>query len=171
MPRRAEKKTGAGSSQATVAKHLDMVQQRVAQFVADGTFVTLPNGKLDVDDCRIRYIRWLRDETRKSSASVSASRVQVARAELIELQTAKERGELIPILEVTEFLEETVGVFRSELAGLAAASTRDLAVRQAIDNHLDAAIDRCRAYFDGGKAAVHNRKPISGAHDGNEDET
>src|SRR5262245_14744717 len=130
--------TVQGVNQATLGKHLDISQTRVAQFVADETFPKLPNGKLDKDDCRIRYIRWLRDETRKSSASVSASRVQVARAEQIEQQTAKERRDLIPAEEVTDFLTETVGTLRSELAGVPAASTREPAVRAAIEKSLDA---------------------------------
>lgn len=150
-----------GVNQATLGKHLDISQTRVAQFVADGTFVTLPNGKLDKDDCRIRYIRWLRDETRKSSASVSASRVQVARAEQIELQTAKELRDVIPIEEITDFLTETIGTLRSELSGVAAASTRDPAVRAEIEKNLDAAIERCRAAFGTADKAVRGRKPFS----------
>lgn len=149
-----------GVGQATLGKHLDISQVRVAQFVADGTFLKLPNGKLDKDDCRIRYIRWLRDETRKSSQSVSASRVQTARAEKIEQEIARDRRDLIPADEVCDFLTETVGTFRSELAGVPAASTRDPDIRAVMEKNLDAAVDRLGGSFGAAEANVRSRRPL-----------
>jgi hypothetical protein len=85
----------AGKSQLWVAAYLDMSKQRVSQLVTDGTFPSLPNGKLDQNVCRVAYIRWLRDESRKSSTAEAAKRVQNARADRIEMLTRKDRGELI----------------------------------------------------------------------------
>ncbi len=151
----------AGVSQATLARHLDISQPRVAQFVADGTFVAMQNGKLGLDDCRIRYIRWLRDESRKSAASVSASRVQTARAEKIEQEIARDKRDLIPADEVCDFLTEAVGTFRSELAGVPAASTRDPVIRADIEKNIDAAIGRLAGTFGTADKNVRSRQPIA----------
>lgn len=159
-PRKAAQQKPLGKSQLALARHLDVSQQRVSQFVADGTFPTLPDGTLDVDVCRVIYIRWLRDETRKSSTSEAAKRVQDQRASQIELQIAKDLGKLIPIEDVQAFLSETLGTFRSELSGVPAASTRDLDVRTSIEKNLNAAIDRCRASYEAASRAIADGKPI-----------
>ncbi|MDA9510919.1 hypothetical protein XI09_40950 [Bradyrhizobium sp. CCBAU 11386] len=146
-----------GVSQAQVAQHLDVSQPRVAQFVGEGVFKPLPNRKLDLDASRVAYIRWLRDETRKSTQSAASARVQDARARAIELRTAREEARLVPLDDVQAVVADILGTYRSELTGIAAAATRDLSVRAAIQQHLDDAIDRCRVKFE--KA---NRDLVSG---------
>lgn len=142
-----------GKAQRWMAAHLDMKQQRVSQFVTEGIFPALPDGTLDPDVCRVIYIRWLRDESRKSTAAAQTSRAQEMRAQEIELRLAKERREVMPVADVQEFLSDTVGAFRTELAGVAAASTRDPDQRAVINGNLNAALDRLRAQFDAGTAA------------------
>jgi phage terminase Nu1 subunit (DNA packaging protein) len=150
-----------GKTQRQMATHLDMSQQRVAQFAADGTFPSLPDGKLDQDVCRVAYIRWLRDETRKSSASANTSRVQAARAAQIELQTAREVGKMVEIADVIEWQSEILGMLRSELTGVPAAATRDLPARAEIEKHLNGAIDRCRTAFEEAWRALKGGGPVS----------
>jgi len=150
-----------GASQSQVAQHLDVSQPRVAQFVAEGVFKPLPTRKLDLDACRISYIRWLRDETRKSSQSAAAARVQDARAKAIELRTAREEARLIPLESVQAVVAEILGTYRYELTGIAAAASRDLAVRAEINRHLDDAIDRCRLKFEKAKRdLIAGRDPL-----------
>lgn len=137
-----------GASQAQVAAHLDISQPRVAQFVGEGVFKQLPNRKLDMDACRIGYIRWLRDETRKSSQSAAVARVQDARAKAIELRTAREEGRLWDAEDTMAAMADILGTFRSELEGVAAGSTRDLSIRANIQAQINDAMDRCRASFE-----------------------
>ncbi|WP_166300390.1 hypothetical protein [Bradyrhizobium sp. 2S1] len=136
-----------GVSQAQVAQHLDISQPRVAQFVGEGVFKPLPTRKLDLDACRIAYVRWLRDETRKSAQSAAAARVQDARAKAIELRTAREAGKLIAVDDLETWMAETLSMFRSTLWGLPAASTRDLTLRAEIQKHLDDALGRIEDEF------------------------
>lgn len=143
-----------GASQGQVAQHLDVSQPRVAQFVGEGVFKPLPNRKLDLDACRVAYIRWLRDETRKSTLSAAGARVQDARARAIELRTAREEARLVPLEDVQAIVADILGTYRYELTGLAASATRDLSVRAAIQQHLDDAIDRCRIKFEKAERAM-----------------
>jgi phage terminase Nu1 subunit (DNA packaging protein) len=157
-PKRSFGKT-PGVSQLQVAQHLDISQPRVAQFVAEGVFKPLPNRKLDLDACRIAYVRWLRDETRKSSQSAAAARVQDARAKAIELRTAREDGKLIPVDDLEIWMTETLGIFRSALWGLPAASTRDLTLRAEIQKHLDDALGRIEDDFAAASAKCNQGRP------------
>jgi hypothetical protein len=158
---KARRTSKSGVTQLALAKHLDISQQRVAQFAAEGIFPRLSDGTLDQGVCRVIYIRWLRDETRKSSTSEAARRVQDARAVEIELRTQRELNKLIEVEEVQAFLSDTIGTLRSELSGIAAASSRDLEVRAAIERNVDAAVARCRASFDAASAALDAGKPIN----------
>jgi hypothetical protein len=148
-----------GASQAQVAHHLDISQPRVAQFVAEGVFKPLPTRKLDLDACRLAYIRWLRDETRKSSQTAAAARVADARAQAIEQRTAREAGKLIPVDDLETWMGETLGMFRSTLWGLPAASTRDLTLRAEIQKHLDDALGRIEDAFKAALARCNQGRP------------
>ena len=148
-PRKSNVVPKTAVAQVELAKHLDISQSRVAQFVKEGIFApNAKSGRLPVDKSRIAYIRWLRDESRKSAASMSTRRVQDARAKEIELRIAREQNKLVEMDEVEAFLRDAVGSFRSELFGVPAACTRDLALRGVINQHLENAIDRIRAGFD-----------------------
>lgn len=129
----------SGANQATAAVYLDITQPRVAQFVKDGTFKKLPNGKLHLDQCRIAYIRWLRDDTRKSSASAAAGRLADERAEEIrerrlQRQGAMERAGQEAALAV---MDAVIGPLRADLTAMPARVTADLRLRRAIEDQLD----------------------------------
>lgn len=163
-PKPKRSSVAIGASQAQIAAHLDISQPRVAQFVGEGVFKPLPSRKLDPDACRIAYIRWLRDETRKSAQSAAAARVQDARAKEIELRTAREEGRLVPLEGVQAVVADILGTYRYELTGVPAASTRDLSIRASIQQHLDDAIDRCRLKFEKAKRdLVAGRDPLEDA--------
>jgi hypothetical protein len=158
-------------SQAAFAKRVDLSRQRVVQFVTEGTFPADADGRIDEDACIIIYVRWLRGEGRKSAKTAATSRLQDVKVREIELRVAKELREVIPVEDVCDFLTETVGMFRSELAGVPAASTRDPEARAVIENNIDGAIVRLRGKFDAGKSSLRARKPlISEDGDGHEDD-
>jgi hypothetical protein len=141
-------KTQNGSSQKAVATHLDMSQQRVAQFVRDGTFPLLENGKLDVDACRVIYIRWLRDQSRKLGGSAAADRLLEARAAEIELRTAGRLETLRArsLETVIEYTDEILGPLKPDMLAIPARLTRDLVLRRQIEEAIEftfnAAADR-----------------------------
>lgn len=145
---------------ATAARLLMCSLQWFGKLVKDGWIKKEGPNRFKVIEVVQGHIRYMKDEQRRATKTQSASRVQDARADQIELQTKKELRELIPADEVIEFLSETVGTLRSELAGVAAASSRDPIVRAEIEKNLDAAIEKCRTAFAAADGAVRARRPI-----------
>jgi hypothetical protein len=88
------------------------------------------------------YIRFLRDETRRQNVSAADSRVRDARARDIEVRTQQRLGRLVPLEVYEEMIDNLCGVVRSEFAGLAAAVTRDLPLRRAIERDVNARLRR-----------------------------
>jgi hypothetical protein len=86
------------------------------------------------------YIKFLKDEERRSSKSAADSRVRDARAKEIELRIAREQRELIPTEEALAICSNIVGHTMSRLTGLPAEFSRDLNERR----RLEAAIDAIR---------------------------
>jgi hypothetical protein len=136
-----------GVSATEVGRHLDMSRQRVGQLQAEGVFPRLDDGRFDLNICRIAYIRWMKDENRRGTKASGASRVSESRARAIEQRIAREDGRLIETDDVFAAVADILGTFRSELAGVPAATTRDLGVRSEIEKHLEGAIGRCRLRF------------------------
>lgn len=166
-PAKAVRKPAAkGTSDAAVGKHLDLSRQRVPQLVAEGVFKKTKGGKLDLDECRIAYIRFLRATERRVNQSAETNKFRDARAREIDLRIAREEMKLIDIDDVDALVGEIVGGFRSDLSGVPAACTRDLAMRRLIEMQLNGAIDRCRKRFeeaqrnhwDGSESAVDNEE-------------
>jgi len=153
---------GAGECNSDVGCKLLMItQQWFNRLVRDGWIKKLGKNRYRVIDVVQGYIKYLQDENRRATKSASASRVQDARAGQIEMQMARERRDLIEIEDVQAFLSDTLGALRTELSGVAAASSREFEVREAIEMNLNAAIERCRSAFDAASKAVGDRKPIA----------
>lgn len=148
----AAKRKGASANQC--GAHLDLSRVRVVQLVDEGALPRNGDGSFELDACRVAYIRYLRSEDRRGAKSATASRVQEARAKEIELRTARDEGRLWDAETAEAAFTEILGTFRSELGGVAAGSTRDLAVRAEIEMNLYAAIDRCDASFANATASL-----------------
>jgi DNA-binding transcriptional MerR regulator len=121
---------------------------RLRQLEREGFFGKKGRDRYNPVEVFQGYVRFLQDDSRRTSKSASASRAQDARAREIEQRIAKEDGRLIPIEDVAAGVTEIMGALRAELTGVAAASTRDLALREVIDGHLNGAIDRTRQRFE-----------------------
>ena len=120
---------------------------RLRQLEREGWFEKAGRDTYDPVVVLQGYIRFLQDDSRRSSKTAEQSRVQSARAREIELRNAREEGRLFDADDVETVFADILGTFRSELSGVPAASTRDLALRANIEKHLNAAVDRCRDRF------------------------
>jgi hypothetical protein len=92
-------------------------------------------------------IRFLRDSERRSSKTAADSRVRDARAREIELRNLENEKRLCEVEDVNGLVDEMVGTFRSELAGLSARVTRDLQFRRTIDQALNDILRRIADAF------------------------
>jgi hypothetical protein len=99
----------------------------------------------DHHPCRIAYIR----KVRAAAANVAPTAVteakitaQKLRAEQIQLQLARERGELIEMRQVELVFTDIIDTLYAELGGVPAASTRDLPLRNIIEGYIEGAFGR-----------------------------
>ena len=88
------------------------------------------------------YLRYLKDDERRSSKSAADSRVRDARALEIELRIAERSRDLIPLEDALADMAEFAAAVRSELAGLPARLTRIMDERQKIESEVDGVLTR-----------------------------
>lgn len=127
----------------TLARCWGLVKPRISQFVAEGWLKPVgKKGQYDWFEACAGYVRWLRDENRKTSKSASDSRMRDAKAHDIEVRTRQRLSRLVPIEIYDEMIDGFAGVVRSEFAGLAAACTREIAMRRIIEREVNARLRR-----------------------------
>jgi hypothetical protein len=132
---------------AEAAQLLMVTPQWVRDLGAKGYIPKAEGGKVPMVAAVQGYIKWLKDEERRTSKTAAQSAVQQARAREIELRIARESGKLIDLEDAETTFATILGIYRSELAGVAAASTRDLVLRETIDRALNDAVARARDRF------------------------
>jgi hypothetical protein len=127
----------------TLARCWGLTRARISQFVAEGWLKTTGRkAQYNWFDANQAYVRWLRDEDRKTSKSAADTRMRDAKAREIEVRTQQRLSRLVPLEVYEEMIDSLAGVVRSEFAGLAAASTRDLTMRRIIEREVNARLRR-----------------------------
>jgi phage terminase Nu1 subunit (DNA packaging protein) len=121
---------------------LMLSRQRIDQLVHDGFLRRHDKGQFSLVEAVQGYIRFLRDDARRSSMHAADSRVRDARARDIEVRTQQRLGKLVPLDVFEEVLDGLCGKVRSEFAGLPAAVTRDLPQRRIIERDVNARLKR-----------------------------
>jgi hypothetical protein len=117
-----------------LATHLGMTRQNVARLTAEAVIEQRSDGCYDQTASRLRYIKHLRSEQKRSPRSEADAAFQRAKAELMKLRIAEKRGQLMLVSEHNALLDEIAGLVLSRLSGFAArCGGRDLAVRREID--------------------------------------
>jgi len=112
-------------------------------MVGEGILVRLADGSFDLDDCRLRYIRWLRGEDRRAAKSAGTDRMRDARAAEIEQRMAERDGRMIAEAqaETLRIVDEFGGPLKSDLMALPARVTTDISLRRKIENGIDEAFN------------------------------
>ena len=118
-----------------LAKHLDLSRQRVQQLVDEHVIERLPNGNFDQDDCRVSYLRWLRDPERRSAWTQADADFVKAKTEMLQLKLAEKRGELVRQSDVDALIDQLVGITLTAMSSMPArcAPRGDLATRRCIE--------------------------------------
>ena len=126
---------------ATLAACWGVSVGRISQLSNAGWFKQLAGklrGKYNWIDACGGFVKFLRDEDRRSTKSGADSRIKDAKARDIETRTQQRLGRLVPLDVYEEMIDNMAGVVRSEFAGLAAACTRDLTMRRIIEREVNA---------------------------------
>lgn len=121
----------------TMSRLLMLTPERLRQLAKEGHIPRAVKGRYPLGPTVQGYVRYLRDEARRSSKSAAVSRKDDARTREIELRIAERENRLIDIDEHDAVLDEIVALIRSSMAGLPARATRDLAVRREIEKQVD----------------------------------
>lgn len=87
------------------------------------------------------YIRFLKDEDRRSSKSASHSRMTDIKAERLEMQMKAERRELVPFEDTRLVLDTAAGLMQSSLMAIPAKFTRDIAERRRLEGMIAQALN------------------------------
>jgi hypothetical protein len=113
-------------------------EERIRQLVKQG-FIPKPekHGFVQLVGAAQGYLRYLKDDERRSAKSAAGSPVRDARVLEIELRIAERSRELIPVEDALNDMAELAGVMRSELSGLPARLTRIVAARQKVETEID----------------------------------
>ncbi|SOC47716.1 hypothetical protein SAMN05892877_13242 [Rhizobium subbaraonis] len=133
----------AGTIPLAMAARLLMIsEERVRQLVKMEYIPKVRKGMYPLVGVVQGYIRFLKDEERRSSKSATASRMQEAKATEIDMRIAEKRRELIPIDEAHAVIDTLVGKVRSEISAVPKRVTRDLAVRKKIESEVNGSLNR-----------------------------
>jgi hypothetical protein len=134
-PRRDAPSKPATVTATQLGGHLGLTRQRIG-VLADTEHVIerLRDGRFDQDDCRLRYLRWLRDPARRSAKSEAASEFTAAKTRLIQLRIREREGKLIELDEAIEVTDRIIGVVLTHLGGMPARiGGHDLPLRRRVE--------------------------------------
>lgn len=152
------------------ARLLMISEERIRQLVKEGHVPrSEKRGYVQLVGTVQGYLRYLKDEERRSSKSAADSRVRDARALEIELRIAERSRELIPVEDALTDMAEFAGLVRSELAGLPARLTRLIDERQKVETEIDALLVRLAQKADEKASALEGSRRLPPARTSNSD--
>ncbi|QCN95865.1 hypothetical protein D3093_11680 [Azospirillum argentinense] len=122
------------ATQTEVGKHLDLSDRSVRELLDRGILPNARRGALDLDQCRVAYIRHLRETAAGRGAGPSADGLTDARARLAHeqadhfaLKNAALRLELLPRADITLAVTAIFTIVRDRLSALPARLAGPLA--------------------------------------------
>lgn len=149
---------------AQASKLLMITPQWLRQLAAKGYGPKAVRGHYPLVGVVQGYIKWLKDEDRQSTKAHADTGLKAARQREVELRIAEKEGRVVDMEDVEAFFAFNAATFRAELDGIPASVTRDLKLREAIEQAIDGAISRCeRRFREAGEALRSGRDPLGGA--------
>jgi hypothetical protein len=150
---------------AQASKLLMVTPQWLRQLAAKGYIPKAVKGHYPLVGAVQGYIRWLKDEERRTSKVQAESGLKAARQKEIEMRMAERARELIATEDAIAALDTLAGKVRAEFIGLPAQITRDIALRRKIEEHVHGALGRVAEALRKTAAAVETGGDALGAAD------
>ena len=129
--------TGNGQefvSAVRMAAHLNMDRAYLSKLVSQGALTQRADGKFPIHENRRAYIEFLREARKRSPKSEANSAFTQAKAELLQIEIAERKKELMMASECYGMLDEVHGLFMTHLSSLPAKiGGRDLAMRRTVE--------------------------------------
>lgn len=129
-------------SAAQAAKMIMVTPQWLRQLAAQGYIPVAEKGQYPLAAVIQGYVKFLKDDERRSSKSATASRMQDAKTAEIEMRLAEKRRELISVEDAQAAVDIIVGKVRAEFSGLPARATRDMSLRRVLEAETNASLNR-----------------------------
>lgn len=128
-------------STAQAGAFLGITSARIRQLVAEGFIEKTGRDRVPLISAAQGYIKFLKDEERQSTKVASASRVQDARAQEIELRLEERSARLVTSarVEVLALVDEIAGGLKAGLLSLPAKITNDLDLREKLEDGINGA--------------------------------
>jgi hypothetical protein len=131
----------AGTITVEVAAWLLMVTPEwIRRLSKDGWIPKVDRGRYRVVDVVQGYIRFLKDDARRSSKTASLSRLQDIRTRKEELAVAQAERELVPLTEAMTLVDEVAGAVVSRVNAIPARFTRNIEQRALLQREVDDAL-------------------------------
>lgn len=127
---------------AQAAKLIMVTPQWLRQLSAQGYIPVADKGHYPLVAVVQGYVKFLKDDERRTSKSASVSRMQEAKTAEIEMRLAEKRRELMPIEDAQAAIDVIIGKVRDEFSGLPARVTRDMTLRRSLEAETNASLNR-----------------------------
>lgn len=122
------------------ARLLGIGPERLRQLAKMGYVAKVARGHTTATAAVSGYVRFLRDEARRSPSSTAASRSHNAKAELITAATARRRAELIPLDEAESVIERIARTAVTRLRKTSLDLALSPATRKALTSEITGAV-------------------------------
>ena len=107
-----------------VAEHLDITDRSVRDLQKRGVLPQAKRGALDLEACRLAYIRHLREQAAgragakdsKHSLATERARLAAEQADAVAMKNAAARGEMVAISAVTRVVVTMIEIAKARLA-------------------------------------------------------
>jgi hypothetical protein len=130
----ASKKSSEVVTASALSAHVDCSREAIRRLVVQGVLEQQPNGRFDLDDSRLRYIRHLRE---RRPPGEFRNRLEKAKAEREELRNQREIHQLVKLSDFMEGIDAMAFVVLKHLSPLPSRiGGRDLAARKRVDAEL-----------------------------------
>jgi murein DD-endopeptidase MepM/ murein hydrolase activator NlpD len=133
---------------AQAARLIMVTIERIRQLVKAGYIQKIGRDSYPLVSVVQGYIRFLKEEERRTSKVQADSRVRDARAKEIEQRMALRSGNLIDIEDAKAEFATFVTTSRAEWQGLPASFTRDLELRRQLETKVDEILTRIAARYE-----------------------
>ncbi len=145
----------AGTITTSQAARLLMISdERVRQLTNMGHIQKVAKGRYLLVAVVQGYIKYLKDEDRKSSKTASESRVRDARAAEIERRMAREDRKIISLEEAVDAFDKATGQYLQSISGLPARMTRNPSERRRLEAICDTERQRLATRFAEGASTL-----------------
>jgi len=112
----------------------------IRRLTKDGWITKADRGRYRGVDVVQGYVRFLKDDARRSTKTAAHSRLQEIRARKEELNVAQAERELVPLVDAMTLVDEVAGIVVARVNAIPARVTRNIEQRSALQREVDEAL-------------------------------